>query len=81
MVNHAYQSRLFFFSKIHTTESDVIALQEVRSSNFSENANQIVELMAALPSQYKWHIFKVANNVSFFDNTIDKGYPGEGKTT
>ncbi|XP_045166717.2 uncharacterized protein LOC123530085 isoform X2 [Mercenaria mercenaria] len=63
---------------IGTTGSDVIALQEVRSSKDPKVANQIVEIKAGLPSYFKWHVFKVANNVSFIDQTIDTDYPGEG---
>ena len=56
----------------------MIALQEVRSGKDSQAANQILELKTGLPAQFKWHVFKVANNVSFIDKSIDQLYPGEG---
>ncbi|XP_060581006.1 uncharacterized protein LOC132737690 isoform X1 [Ruditapes philippinarum] len=70
--------KLRVLEMIHTTESDIIALQEVRSGEHPQLSNQILELKSGLPSQFKWHVFRVANNVSFIDKTIDKSYPGEG---
>ncbi|XP_052780935.1 uncharacterized protein LOC128217670 isoform X2 [Mya arenaria] len=59
------------------TDADVIALQEVRSKNGSSR-NQLLELKALLPAQYRWHFFRAANIVSFPKEMIDTFFDGEG---
>ncbi len=59
--------------------SDIVALQEVRSGADPVTHNQVQELQAGLTSQFKWNIFRVANNVSFVKRSIHQEFPGEGK--
>ncbi|KAL4234623.1 hypothetical protein ACF0H5_006264 [Mactra antiquata] len=70
--------KLRIVEMIKDLEVDVIAVQEVRSGYDYNSTNQILELKSQLSSKYKWHVYKVANNVTFVDRTIDKMYPGEG---
>ncbi|WAR26009.1 hypothetical protein MAR_011713 [Mya arenaria] len=62
--------------QIVQTDADVIALQEVRSKNGSSR-NQLLELKALLPAQYRWHFFRAANIVSFPKEMIDTFFDGE----
>ena len=64
--------------KVRQENPDVICFQEVRSGSQPESENQILDLKALLPSKYKWHIFRVANNVSLVINSIHTHWNSEG---
>ena len=64
--------------KVRQENPDVICFQEVRSGSQPELENQILDLKALLPSKYKWHIFRVANNVSLVINSIHTEWNREG---
>ena len=56
----------------------MICFQEVRSGSQPELENQILDLKVLLPSKYKWHIFRVANNVSLVKDSINTQWDKEG---
>ena len=64
--------------QIREERPDIICFQEARSGSQPELENQILELKALLPSRYKWHIFRVANNVSLLQNSIHNEWIEEG---
>ena len=68
----------WLFFQIREERPDIICFQEVRSGAQAELENQILELKTLLPSSYKWHIFRVANNVSLVKNSINNEWIGEG---